>query len=81
MQQQNGFIKQKFATLFNRACAMLNGWKFNACPQNDLQADAVNTNMLLKINLQTPNSNLSILTNTYEEKKRKKKHPVFDTKS
>ena len=30
MPQQNGCIKPKFATLFNWACAMLNGGKFNA---------------------------------------------------
>ena len=59
MPQQNGCIKQKFATLFNQVCAMLNGEKFNAYLQNGLWAKAANTIMLLENNLLTLNRNLS----------------------
>ena len=30
MPQQNGHVKQKFAIIFNKVCAMLNSGKFNA---------------------------------------------------
>ena len=59
MPQQNGCIEQKVATLFNRACTMLNGGKFNTFLQNSLWAEAVSTAMLLKNNLLTKNRTLS----------------------
>ena len=49
MPQQNGFIEQKFATLFNQVCAMLNGEKFTTNLCNGLWAKAANTPMLLEI--------------------------------
>ena len=59
MPQQNGHIEQKFATLFNWECAMLNGSKFTTYLQNGLWAKAANTNMLLENNLIAPKRNLS----------------------
>ena len=41
--QQNGRVKHKFASLFNRVHAMLNGGKFTAHLQNGLWAEAANT--------------------------------------
>ena len=57
--QQNGCIERKFATLFNRVCAMLNGGKFTTYLQSGLWAEATNTAMLLENNMITPNRTLS----------------------
>ena len=57
--QQNGYVKQKFATLFNRVHAMLNGGKFTTYLWSGLWAEAANTAMLLENNLITPNRTLS----------------------
>ena len=43
MPQQNGNVEQKFATLFNQMCNMINCGKFNAFLQNGLWAKAANT--------------------------------------
>ena len=51
MPQQNGCTEQKFAILFNRVNAMLNGGKISAFLWNNLWAVAVNTATLLKNNL------------------------------
>ena len=51
MLQQNGCIEHKFATLFNRVRAMLNGGKFTTYLQSGLWAEAANTDMLLKNHL------------------------------
>ena len=59
MSQQNGCVQQKFTTLFNRVCAMLNGGKFNGFLWNGLWAEVTNTAMLLKNNLLIPSRNLS----------------------
>ena len=61
--QQNGCIKQKFATLFNWVCAMLNGGKFTAYLQSGLWTEAANTATLLENNLVTPNRTLSPFDN------------------
>ena len=53
MQQQNGHIEQKFATLFNWVCDMHNSSKFNAYLWNGLWAKVVNTIKLLKNKLIT----------------------------
>ena len=55
MPQQNGHVECKFATLFNRVCAMLNSGKFTTYLQSGLSVEAANTAMLLKNNLITPN--------------------------
>ena len=57
--QQNGWVEQKFATLFNQLCAMLHGRKFNTYFQNGQRAKAANTARLLENNLITSNRNLS----------------------
>ena len=57
--QQNERVEQKFATLFNRVCTMLNGGKFTVYLQNGLWAKAANTAILLENNLVTPNRTLS----------------------
>ena len=41
--QQNGHVERKFATLFNRVCAMLNSGKFIAYLWSGLWAEAANT--------------------------------------
>ena len=57
--QQNGRVKQKFATLFNWVCAMLNGRKITCFMRNGFWAEAANTATLLKNRLVTPNRNIS----------------------
>ena len=75
--QQNGRIKRKFTALFNQVHDMLKGGEFNTYLSNGLWAKAVNTAMLLKNKLLTPNITLSHFNNFWEGKE---KHPVFDTK-
>ena len=48
--QQNDHVEQKFMTLFNRVCAMLNGGKFSPFLKNDLWAEAANTAIFLENN-------------------------------
>ena len=57
--QQNGHIKQKFATLFNQICATINGGKFITYLGSGLWAEVANTAMILKNHLITPNRPLS----------------------
>ena len=59
MPQQNGCIKQKFATLFNQVCEMLNGGKFNTYLQSGLLVEAANTAMFLENNCLSPSRILS----------------------
>ena len=59
--QQNGRIKRKFTTLFNRAYKMLNGWNVSSFLRNDLWAETVNTDTLLENNLLIPMRDLSSL--------------------
>ena len=44
--QQNGYIKCKFATLFNWVCIMFNSGKFTAYLQSSLWAEAMDTSIL-----------------------------------
>ena len=60
MPLQNGCIECKFATLFNKLCAMLHGGKFDPFLQNGLWAEAANIAMLPKNNLLTPSRTLSL---------------------
>ena len=60
MPQQNGWVKWKFAALFNQVHAILNGRKFTAFLRKGfLSADAANTAMLLKNNLISHSRTLS----------------------
>ena len=71
MPQQNGHVKEKFATLFNQVHTMLKGGKFNAYLQNGLWAEAAHTAMLLKSNLLTPNRTLSPFQHFFGKRKRR----------
>jgi len=57
--QQNGRVERKFATLFNRVRAMLNGGKFSPYLRNGLWAEAANTATYLENHLITPNRSLT----------------------
>ena len=57
--QQNGRIECKFATLFNRVCAMLNSGKFTLYLHSSLWAEAANTATFLENHLTTPNRSLN----------------------
>ena len=70
MPRQNAHFKQKFATLFNWICTMLNGGKFTTYFQNGLWAKAANTAMLLKNNLITSNRTLSPFQQFFRKGKR-----------
>ena len=48
--QQNGRVERKFATLFRRVCAILNGVGFDKFWGHDMKAEAVNTATLVKKN-------------------------------
>ena len=66
----NGHVRQKNSSLFNRIQTTHNGRKFNAFQQNSSRAEAVNTTMLLKNNLLTPNRTLSPFQQFFEKRKR-----------
>ena len=52
--QQNGQGEQKFATLFNRICEMLNSGKFSSVLRNSLWAKAANATIFLENHIVTP---------------------------
>ena len=49
--QQNGLVGRKFATLFDRLCAMLDNGKFSSFLRNGLCAEAANLSTLFESNL------------------------------
>ena len=59
MPQQNGWVEQKFATLFNLIWAMLNSGNFKAILENGLWIEAANTTTFLENNLVTRNRNIT----------------------
>ena len=58
--QQNGQVHWKYATLFNWVHVMLKGGKFSSFLHNDLLVNTTNTATLLKNNLISPKSDLSL---------------------
>ena len=57
--QQNGRIERKFATLFNRVHAMLNGGKFTPYLHSGLWLEAANTATFIENHLTTPNRSMN----------------------
>ena len=70
MPQQNGQVKQKFATLFNQVDTIVNDGKFSTYLKNGLRAKAMNTAKLLENNRITPNRNLSLFQQFFGKGKR-----------